>query len=462
MTKKNNDDIVFGKPEKNLQDNLIDHVVSELEAVHSYYIMLIGAAIIASLGLLVGSTAVVIGAMLIAPLFWPLIGFSMGIITTRQHLARKSAILLVSSFVVVFFSSFIIGLLFRYQIPSPELITRSNPTILDLFIALITGVIGMLAIYHPRISQSASGVAISISLLPALCASGLGVAMRQTEIFSGAFLLFSTNTAAVILSGVITLYLLEFRPKRKEEVQRLRIGLAAIIVIIILISTPLAWFSWITLEHERVKFQVNEILRHEVGLIAANSFLDKVFVEIKPQIVYNAPLKVVATVFVSEDIRLLETQRLNLLRLLEQKTNRQIELELRLIKTLGSSPDHQQESDTIADNPKDPVADKVTFLVQNYLITSGLSQKVTLGSVDVSTEKPPETLSLPTNDQSDVVVMSITITLISTDTEKTVLETNMSQELSQLLSQVLSENFSLTLNLLEGMSMTYPSNNSSN
>src|SRR5690606_21179451 len=123
---------------------------------------------------------------------------------------------------------------------TPEILSRVNPNLLDLFIALASSVIGIFAVYYPRISSSAAGVAISSALLPPLCVSGIGLANRSIDLFKGSFLLFSSNLAAIVFAGALTLYLLGFKPRREQDQKRFSFGLLISSIFIIALSIPLA------------------------------------------------------------------------------------------------------------------------------------------------------------------------------------------------------------------------------
>lgn len=286
------------KKDKRLQDKLIENVAEEIELSRSYILLLVFSTIIASFGLLINSAAVVIGAMLISPLFWPLMGLTVGIFTTRRQLAGRALANIALSILAALLIAAIIGWVTPLSEVTPEIQSRLQPTILDLFIALASSVIGVAAIYYPRISQTATGVAMSIALLPPLCVSGLGIAFGSWDIFWRAGLLFGTNVVAIIFAGLITLYVLRFRPSRKAEEERFRIGLFASFLALVLLSIPLSIYLRDSLTQTSIKQEIRAGLTEEIAMINPEAAIDEVEVEYVPSV--DDEVRVHATVYMPE------------------------------------------------------------------------------------------------------------------------------------------------------------------
>jgi len=160
---------------ENVSDNVILH--------DSYVVQISFASVIAALGLLINSSAVVIGAMLISPLFWPIIGTALGIIKLKDKLLLRAALMLSFSIINVLLISAFIVWITPFGEVSDEILARTSPTILDLFIALASAIVGVLALYNPRLGTSAAGVAVSVALLPPLSTAGIGLALGDFSIF---------------------------------------------------------------------------------------------------------------------------------------------------------------------------------------------------------------------------------------------------------------------------------------
>lgn len=178
------------------------HVLSIGVLTHAYVFLVVVSSAIATLGLLLNSVAVIIGAMLIAPLMGPIIllGFSIAK-TNIVHgiLAAKSLLIgvltaLASSYVIVKLSPFIA--------PTAEILARTQPNLFDLLVAVLSGMAGGYAVVRREVGTVA-GVAIATALMPPLATAGYGLATGNQAIFNGAFFLFLTNMIAISFSAAV-------------------------------------------------------------------------------------------------------------------------------------------------------------------------------------------------------------------------------------------------------------------
>lgn len=202
--------------------------------------ILVCAIIIASLGLNVNSTAVIIGAMLISPLMSPIIGFGLSVGTDDIHLMRLSlknlAVMTVIS--IIASSLFFLVTPLNMQHPS-ELLARTNPTIYDVLIALVGGIAGALENSRKTKGTVISGVAIATALMPPLCTVGYGIANLDIRIAGGAFYLFFINCVFVALATFFVVKYLGF-PKvshiNDEKQRRARFWTTAFLIVLIIPS----------------------------------------------------------------------------------------------------------------------------------------------------------------------------------------------------------------------------------
>jgi uncharacterized hydrophobic protein (TIGR00271 family) len=176
----------------------------------NYALELLLSAGIATLGLVLNSPAVVIGAMLISPLMGPILAAGLALAAADLYLGIKSLISVVLSiFAAVSFSAFLVWLL-PFQSPTTEILARTQPNLLDLGIALFSGLAGSIVVCRGGGGGGVTalpGVAIAVALMPPLCTVGFGVGSGITwAIISGAGLLFLTNLAAIIASAFIVFY----------------------------------------------------------------------------------------------------------------------------------------------------------------------------------------------------------------------------------------------------------------
>ncbi|MGP4789082.1 DUF389 domain-containing protein [Psychrobacter sp. 1Y11] len=176
-----------------------------------YFIMNILSAIIASYGLVTNSAAVVIGAMLVAMMLGPITGVALAIIDHRMPLLWKSLFTVIAGVSLVVLVGFLIGLLHNDQPLTSEILSRTQPTSMDLMIALAGGTAGAYAMVSPHLSVAVVGVAVATALVPPLAASGILFAHSETQLGLGALLLAITNIIAIQFTNALVLWLLGFR-----------------------------------------------------------------------------------------------------------------------------------------------------------------------------------------------------------------------------------------------------------
>lgn len=176
--------------------------------------ILMFAILIASLGLNVNSTAVIIGAMLVSPLMGPIIGMGLAVGIGDYDLLRRA----LKNYGVATLISIVTATV--YFVISPlgearsELLARTSPTLFDVLIAFCGGAAGVLALTTKSKGQVIPGVAIATALMPPLCTAGYGLATAQWSYFFGAFYLFFINTVFIALSTFLGVKLLRFTTRR--------------------------------------------------------------------------------------------------------------------------------------------------------------------------------------------------------------------------------------------------------
>jgi uncharacterized hydrophobic protein (TIGR00271 family) len=178
----------------------------------SYWLQLSVAAGIATLGLVLGSTAVVIGAMLIAPLMGPIVQLGMGLAVGSPFMVARVFARVVASIIVAVGGSALLTRLLPFHELTPEIAARTTPTVLDLLTAAFCAVAGVYATMRPSsdVASTAAGTSIGISLVPPLCASGFGLGSGNWSVASGAALLFTANFVAIVVIGTLAFALSGF------------------------------------------------------------------------------------------------------------------------------------------------------------------------------------------------------------------------------------------------------------
>ena len=164
----------------------------------TYYLLLSISVLIAGFGVLTNSPAVVIGAMLVSPLMTPIFGISLGLVRGDIALLRKAFVAEFGGVLIAVGVAAILGMFPFAQEVTPEMLSRTSPTLLDLLVAALAGIAGCLAMIDARISPVLPGIAMATALTPPLAVSGLCLAFGAYEGAWGAFLLFFANFLAIL------------------------------------------------------------------------------------------------------------------------------------------------------------------------------------------------------------------------------------------------------------------------
>jgi uncharacterized hydrophobic protein (TIGR00271 family) len=225
-----------------------------------YLVLMVLSTMLATVGLYLSSASVIIGAMLLAPLMAPIVSLSMGILRGNIELFRKSIGKIVIGIFIALLSSALITFLFPYKPITEEMLARLNPTLLDLAVAIISGIAAAYSKSFREIIQSLAGVAIAVALVPPLAVAGIGIGRMDFYFFFQAFLLFSTNLVGIIIAATFTFRVLGF-----SAVVRSKASLMVVFVFLALISIPL-YLSFSRIVEDRVfehslrqeRFLVNE------------------------------------------------------------------------------------------------------------------------------------------------------------------------------------------------------------
>lgn len=178
-------------------------IVEGSEPKGSFYILVILSSIIAAYGLIADSAAVVIGAMIVAPLMIPIVGIAISLVSGDSHLFRLSMTSEIAGALCSIALGFMAGK-FTFGVElSAEILARTHPLPYDILVALAAGLAGAYSLVNPRINAALAGIAIAVSLAPPLAATGICLALARYDLALGAFLLFFANFLAIQLASVL-------------------------------------------------------------------------------------------------------------------------------------------------------------------------------------------------------------------------------------------------------------------
>jgi uncharacterized hydrophobic protein (TIGR00271 family) len=243
-------------------DKIHEHISKDIVFKGTNLWILIFAIIIASIGLNMNSTAVIIGAMLISPLMGPINGMGYSIATYNFPLLRRSLKNFTFAVVASLLASTTYFALSPISTAHSELLARTSPTIYDVLIALFGGLAGIVAISSKNKGNVIPGVAISTALMPPLCTAGYGLASGNLYFFFGAFYLFTINTVFIGLSSVFISQMLKFPIRSISlETQRTKVN-RWISLVTVLILVPSIYFGYVLVKKEKFTENAAKYIRN--------------------------------------------------------------------------------------------------------------------------------------------------------------------------------------------------------
>ncbi len=245
-------------PDKENENETIRQIHSGVTFHGANLWVLIFAILIASLGLNVNSTAVIIGAMLISPLMGPIIGMGLAVGISDLDLLKRSATHYLVATVISVITATLYFLITPLTEAQSELLARTSPTLYDVLIALFGGAAGILALCTKGKGNVIPGVAIATALMPPLCTAGYGLAVGNASYFFGAFYLFFINTVFIALATFLGVRMLRFKRKAAVDATRLAVVNRYIIGAVVLTMLPAAYM---TVQIVKASVQENAILK---------------------------------------------------------------------------------------------------------------------------------------------------------------------------------------------------------
>jgi len=226
--------------------NLRDSAQPDFE----YFVMVVLSSMIATLGLLINSGAVIIGAMLVAPLMSPIIGLGLGSLVGDEKLLKyagsavlRGAVIAIVISVLLTWLNDALPFVTLQELPI-EVLSRTKPSPIDLLIALAGGLAAAFALAQPSLSAALPGVAIATALMPPLSVIGIGIAIGRWDVAGGALLLFVTNSVTIAFASMLVFFALGFNPgmKNGKRVPR-SLTISAFVTLLMLIPLTILGFS---------------------------------------------------------------------------------------------------------------------------------------------------------------------------------------------------------------------------
>lgn len=200
------------------RNDFCTHIIDTSTPRGDFYFLIILSTIIVALGLLIDNVILVIGGMLVTPILSPLLAIALGLVTKDPKVIMRSVKIFSISFLLVFVTALLVGVLSSINISQVNLIHIMQPNLLTFFIALIAGLAASYTWAKPGLNERLPGIAITVTLIPPLTIIGLSASHMEWGILETSVKTFFLNFLAIIIASLIIFFLMEFyKAKRKLE-----------------------------------------------------------------------------------------------------------------------------------------------------------------------------------------------------------------------------------------------------
>lgn len=226
-----------------MERSLFAVVDNPLKQLSSFFLCIVLSAVVATGGVAASSPAIIIGAMIIAPLMMPILGTSFAVTRGRPRQALKALAVAASGALVVVLVACLVTALLPAGVPltgNVEVESRVAPRVVDLVVAVASGLVGALAVARDDIGETLPGVAVAVSIVPPLCVVGAALTQGALAMAGGALLLFFVNFFSIQLAGNLAFFLMGFGRRDRAGAVARRVWYATAIVGTLLVAAPLA------------------------------------------------------------------------------------------------------------------------------------------------------------------------------------------------------------------------------
>jgi uncharacterized hydrophobic protein (TIGR00271 family) len=223
---------LFSSASEERYKNLFISLRDESRPTPQYLVLMVLSTLLATLGVFLDSASVVIGAMILAPLMAPMVSFSMGVLRKDGQLFYGSLRTIAVGVLLSIAAAALMTSLIPFQSMTGELAGRLRPSLLDLLVAIFSGIAAAFAKADTKIAPSLAGVAIAVALVPPLAVVGIGVGWMDGYIVSNALLLFLTNLVGIVLAATLTFLVLGYATGVKGIKSFWALGVAMLLIAI--------------------------------------------------------------------------------------------------------------------------------------------------------------------------------------------------------------------------------------
>ena len=259
---------------------IVNEITESASPGFDFFLLVVLSCSIATMGLVTDSPAVIIGAMLVAPLMSPIIGLGLGSIMGNARLVESALSALLRGAALAVLLSALMTIINKnlpfvvlQELPE-EVLSRTHPSPIDLVIALAGGLAASYAMTRPKISAALPGVAIATALMPPLCTIGVGIALGRLDVAGGATLLFVTNAITIAFAAAVVFFLQGFVPQRQVYDRIITRTLVSSASLTLILLFPLSFYSIKFFNEANENRSINEVVAAEVSRMNSSELID--------------------------------------------------------------------------------------------------------------------------------------------------------------------------------------------
>ncbi len=331
------------------QIKVLEQIKSNISFRGSNLWILACAIVIASIGLNVNSTAVIIGAMLISPLMSPIVGAGFALAINDFELLKKSGKNLFIATIVSLMVAATYFFLSPFKEAQTELLARTTPNIYDVLIAFFGGLVGVIALTRVEKGNPIPGVAIATALMPPLCTAGYGLATGNFSFFFGAFYLYAINCFFICVATFLIIKFLKYEPVTNLNLKFEKRIKFIIVTLILVMIVPSIYFANNHLNEKRYSQKVEKFI--------ADEFVNRGYAMFYKKVKFNSNPKKIELAFLTKKFTLEEISKLKQKLLIYNITDTELEikqnirdLKSEILSEIQDQNNHLSEKDILIDN----------------------------------------------------------------------------------------------------------------
>lgn len=352
----------------------------------SYASLLAVSTIICTLGLVLNAAPIVIGGMLISPLMWPILKLSISIVEDNRKHVRQALILLALSVLIGVASASIITLLSPVKTLTDEILARTNPTLLDIFVAMAGGIVATLSVLKEKVSSSLAGVAIATALMPPLCVAGIGLTLHNFEIAGNAAGLVGANIVSILFVSIFIFLIADFDRKRRASQEFRKRSIVIVSLMLLLIALPLGYSLYEYTFQSSAYSRSRAIILGSLEELSPHVELSQLEIQLRRRNVLGRSVEINANVVLPEEISFTYEDQQRLIEALRSNLEQEIDLKLTIQKSIAIISEENTQNNRIQNDISSGLIEALRQQDSSLVIQTLATTQNTLGQGDVTTE----------------------------------------------------------------------------